>query len=156
MSRDDYSPGGRVFRWLYFLAVGLALFTGFGQMPIYKRYYISDVPLLGWSQKFFLTSDIHYVMAALLLFLLVWRISLGGGLFDRRWSWGPRTWFGWAMLALLVVSGGAKAMRNAGVFIDPLTLMLLDFTHLGSAMAFAISGLAGLIKGRPRAAGNTA
>ena len=156
MSRNDYSPGGRIFRWLYHLAVGLALFSGFGQMPIFKRYYIADLPLMGWSANFFVTSDIHYVVAALLLFLLVWRISLGGGLLDRRWSWGPRSYFGWALLALIVLSGGAKALRNASVFIDPFTLMMLDFTHLGSATTFMIAGLFGLIKGRPEPAAHTA
>ena len=156
MSRSDYSPGGKIFGWLYRLAVGLALFTGFGQMPIFKRYYIADLPLMGWSAKFFVTSDIHYLMAALLIFLLVWRLSLGGGLLDRRWSWGPRTWFGWALLGLLVASGGAKALRNAGVFIDPFWLMMLDFTHLGSAMTFIIAGLVGVSRGRPDPAAETA
>ena len=156
MSRDDYSPGGGLFRWLYVLAVGLAAFSGFGQMPIFKRYYIADLPLMGWSAKFFVTSDIHYLMAALLLFLLFWRISQGGGLINRRWSWGPRTRFGWTLLALLVLTGAAKAMRNAGVFIDPFILMLLDLTHLGSAMTLLIAGLVGLIKGRPEPVTGTA
>ena len=48
MSRPTLSPGGPTARWLYGIAIGVALFSGMGQMPIYKRYYLADIPgLLG-------------------------------------------------------------------------------------------------------------
>ncbi|MCF8092923.1 MAG: hypothetical protein K9K40_10755 [Desulfotignum sp.] len=52
-------------------AYGLILFfialSGFAQMPIFKRYYIADIPGLGWLAQFYVTHVIHYGMAALLL-----------------------------------------------------------------------------------------
>ena len=38
-------------RWvkiLYILTLIFMALTGFGQMPIYNRYYMSDIPGLGW------------------------------------------------------------------------------------------------------------
>ena len=136
--------------WLYRLAMGVAIFTGMGQMPILKRYYVTDLPLMGWSENFYTLSDLHYLAAAMLLFLLAWRLTIGRGQ-GRTWSWGPLSWWGWLLLALLVVSGAAKVMRNSGYYLSPLTLMYLDFIHLGSAMAFMFTGLAALFRG-PRQA----
>ncbi|MGD9124388.1 MAG: hypothetical protein PVG60_04805 [Desulfarculaceae bacterium] len=148
MSAHDYTPGGRTFSWLYGLAAGVALFSGFGQMPIFKRYYLADLPLMGWAADFYILSDLHYLAAALLLALLAWRLAGSQGIFDQRWSWGPRSWWGWTLLGLLILSGAFKVARNAGLFLPPLYLMILDFVHLGSAMAYIFTGLASLIKGR--------
>lgn len=55
------------------LTYGLILFfitlSGFAQMPIFDRYYISDIPGLGWLAQFYVTHAMHYIMAALLLAL---------------------------------------------------------------------------------------
>lgn len=150
MSLSSYSPGGRVARWLYGIAVGLALFGGFGQMPIFKRYYLADIPGLAWTANYYITSDIHYLAAALLLGLLAWRLTLDARTTGAAWSWGPRSWWGWTLLGLLVVSGGAKVLRNLGVFLPPPLLMVLDFTHLGSAMTFMFTGLVVLVKPGPK------
>jgi hypothetical protein len=128
-------------RWLYYIAAGVAVFSGMGQMPILKRYYIADLPLMGWSQNVFVVSDLHYLSVALLLGLLAWRLSLSRRVLDNSWSWGPRTVWGWTLLTLLFVSGAFKVMRNTGVFLDPFLIMMLDFVHLGSGMAFMFTGL---------------
>ncbi len=148
MSGNSYSPGGRAAAWLYGIAIGLALFSGFGQMPLYKRYYITSIPGLGWSADFLALSNLHYVAAALLLGLLAWRLSLDLRQPGAAWRWGPRSWWGWSLLGLLVISGAAKALRNLGVFLPPPLLMALDFVHLGSAMAFMFSGLASILAPR--------
>ena len=136
-------------KWLYFIAAGMAIFSGMGQMPIMKRYYISDLPLMGWSQDFFIMSDLHYLSVALLLGLLAWRLSLSRRAVYMSWSWGPRSAWGWTLLTLLFISGAFKVARNAGVFLDPFLIMVLDFIHLGSGMAFMFTGLFVLI-GKPR------
>jgi len=128
---------------LYRLAAGVAIFSGMGQMPILKRYYFTELPLMGWSEDFFILSNLHYLAAGLLLMVLAWRITVTRGL--GQWSWGPRSWWGWLLLALLIVSGSAKMLRNSGVYLDPGLIMALDFTHLGSAMAFMFTGLGRLL-----------
>ena len=148
MSIHDYSPGGRVPRWIYGLVMAAALFSGFGQMPILKRYYITALPLMGWSADFYVLSDLHYWSVSLLLALLAWRLALSRRILDIRWSWGPRSFWGWTLFTLLLISGAFKAARNVGVFLSPPLLMVLDYVHLGSAMAFMFTGLVSLIKGR--------
>lgn len=148
MSIHDYSPGGRYFRWIYFLGVGVAIFSGMGQMPIFKRYYVTSIPLMQWSENYYYLSNLHYLAAILLIALMAWRLSMSKGILDRRWSWGPRTWWGWTLLAVILVSGAFKVARNYGLYINPTAFMILDFVHLGSAMAFMFTGIAALIKGR--------
>jgi hypothetical protein len=149
--------GGKPTRWLYFLAAGVAIFSGMGQMPVLKRYYVTDLPLMGWAENFFTLSHLHYLAAALLLLLLAYRLAASPGLATGRWSWGPGTAWGWTLLALLIASGAFKAARNTGVYLDPVFIMVLDFVHLGSAMAFMFTGLFALIlRRRGRARGREA
>ena len=150
MNARSYSPGGRAARWFYGIATGFALFSGFGQMPIFKRYYLADIPGLAWTANYYATSDIHYLAAALLLGMLAWRLALDTRASGAAWSWGPRTWWGWTLLGLLVISGAAKVLRNMGIFLPPPLIMVLDFTHLGSAMAFMFTGLVVLVKPKPK------
>ena len=37
----------RFVRYVYLITVFFLTLTGFGQMPIFKRYYIADIPGLG-------------------------------------------------------------------------------------------------------------
>lgn len=148
MSRHANTPGGVLMRWLYGIATGLAIFTGMAQLPIMKRYYVADIPGMAWAADFYITSELHYIAAALLLLVLAWRLALDARQGGIRWTWGPRGGLGWALLLILVVTGAAKAARNYGIFLSPSTMMWLDFIHLGSAMAFMITGLVSLIKGR--------
>ena len=102
---------------------------------------------------FFITSDIHYLAAAL----------LSGHGWPGAWPWtpAPRARPGpgarapgggdWTLLGLLVISGAVKVLRNMGIFLPPPLIMVLDFTHLGSAMAFMIhDGLVVLVKPKPK------
>ncbi|MFH1036356.1 MAG: FeS-binding protein [Pseudomonadota bacterium] len=148
MSAQPDFPGGRPARWLYALAVGLLIFSGLAQLPVMKRYYLADLPGLAFSADFYVTSNLHYLAAALLLALLAWRAGLALRGAGGRWAWGPRRAWGWALLALLVLTGAGKVLRNAGVFISPGMMLVLDLSHLGAAMAFMFTGLGVLFRGR--------
>lgn len=60
----------RIMRFLFLAGIFLMALTGFGQMPIYKRYYMADIPGFGWLANFYTTRYVHYLGAALLLALL--------------------------------------------------------------------------------------
>ncbi|MBU1741852.1 MAG: FeS-binding protein, partial [Proteobacteria bacterium] len=54
-----------------FIAAAVALgFSGFGQMPIYYRYYITSIPGVGWASDFYATQLVHYLAATVLLALV--------------------------------------------------------------------------------------
>ncbi|MDF1535293.1 MAG: cytochrome b/b6 domain-containing protein [bacterium] len=68
--------------WLVALSGLVLLFSGFGQMPLYKRYMLNEVPGLGWVSDFILQFEIHMVAAAVFtfagIFHLVYHYIEGG------------------------------------------------------------------------------
>ena len=61
-------------RLYLFVLVGMA-FTGFGQMPIFNRYYVSEIPGMGWAADFYLTHTIHYLGAIVLFALFAYAVT---------------------------------------------------------------------------------
>ena len=64
----------RTVRYVYLITVFLLTLTGFGQMPVFKRYYIADIPGLGWLAQFYVTHYIHYLGAIVFLALLAYLV----------------------------------------------------------------------------------
>ena len=52
---------------IYLLALTIMAITGFGQMPIFKRYYMADIPGFGWTADYYFTHYIHYMVAIFLI-----------------------------------------------------------------------------------------
>jgi len=136
----------RPVRWMY-LATGFFLvLTGFGQMPIFKRYYIADIPGLGWLAEFFVTHYIHYLGAIVLLALAAYMVA--DYLMSKRNSWNL-TASGYVRIALLtglLVSGALLVIRNlTGSSLTAGFIIFLDLTHLGLVMVFLFVSLYCLI-----------
>jgi len=128
------------------LVMGALLFllalTGFAQMPIMKRYYIADLPGLGWLADFFTTSRLHYAAAAAFLFLC-------GLLAARRlaaphltsFTSLPRYRLG--LYLLVIVSGLAHAVNNTTSWaFSPALAQTTVLAHLAGVMALGLSWLA--------------
>ena len=68
--------------WLVAVSGLVLLFTGFGQMPVYKRYMLNQVPGFGWASDFVLQFKMHMIAAAVftfaVLFHLVYHYIEGG------------------------------------------------------------------------------
>ncbi len=62
----------RFSHWVTALSIFVLMFSGFGQMPIYKRYYIDQIPALGWSSNYAITLRLHYLAACALIFISVY------------------------------------------------------------------------------------
>jgi hypothetical protein len=134
--------GSRARRWLYGPTIAVMAFTGFGQMPIFKRYYISSIPGMGWSADFYLTHMIHYLGASLLLGLLAYAIS--GYLFEgkRVFRITPAGYVRMAFLAGLVVTGVFRVLKNLpDVVFSPGFTLAVDISHLGFVMAYGVASL---------------
>ena len=54
----------RLTHWMIALSGILLLFSGFGQLPMYKRYNVVKIPGLAWSSNYEITLLIHYISAA--------------------------------------------------------------------------------------------
>jgi formate dehydrogenase gamma subunit len=65
---------GRFTHWTVALSTLALIVSGFGQMPMYKRYYIADLPGLGWTADYSTTLIVHYLAAMVLLFAVTFHL----------------------------------------------------------------------------------
>jgi hypothetical protein len=136
------APAPRWLAPLYVLTVALMALTGFGQMPIYQRYYLSDLPGLGWLADFYVTRQVHYLGAVLLLALLAFA-ALDHLLLRRRQLKLTRSGFlRTALIAAIVASGALIVVKNFPYvhFADGFVIAL-DLFHLAAVMAFLTASL---------------
>ena len=136
-------------RWLrgaLALSIFMATLTGFGQMPIFKRYYIADIPGLGWLGQFYVTHFLHYLFGALLLAIsgylaAEWALGASGGV--RLTGWGKARSL---ILIGILLTGIALALKNfAGYLYSPAVIVGLDLIHLGLVMIWIVVSLFALI-----------
>jgi hypothetical protein len=129
-------------RWLYLVTTFFLVLTGFGQMPIFKRYYIADIPGLGWLAEFFVTHYIHY-LGAIVLFALAAYIITDYLILQRHSR--RLTVSGYTRLAVffgILVSGALLVLRNlTGTSFTPGFIIFLDISHLGLVMVFLFVSL---------------
>ena len=118
---------------LFFLAL-----TGFAQMPIFKRYYIADIPGLGWLAKFYVTHDLHYLAATLFFGLLAYIIAdrtLAGSGRQTRVSLSGAV--RGLILTAVVISGLFLVLRNlSGYTFSPDFIIFLDLGHLAAVRLY--------------------
>ena len=134
--------GNRALRRLFILAMAVTAFTGFGQMPIFKRYYISDIPGMAWSADFYATHYLHYLGASVLLGLFAYFILdylLSG---RKRFHLTPSAYLRIILMAGIVVTGILRVFKNMpDVLFSPAFTVFIDIAHLGFAMAYLFTAL---------------
>jgi magnesium-transporting ATPase (P-type) len=132
--------------WVYRLLFIVMAFTGFGQMPIFKRYYIADIPGMGWSADFYFTHKIHYIGAVLLLAVLTYAI-LNYFLTERKiFALTPSASVRIILLAGIVVTGIFRVLKNLpDVVFSPGFTMFIDISHLGFMMCYLFAAIVFLI-----------
>lgn len=128
----------RPLKWLYGATLAVLVFSGFGQMPIFKRYYLADIPGMGWSADYHVTLVIHYLAVAVFLglaaYYVVFRMMTG----DLR----PQTGQGWVrglLLAVMIGTGSILLARNLSwVYVPPRLIVFATFTHVAGTMLFLL------------------
>ncbi|NJB67433.1 hypothetical protein GGQ74_001073 [Desulfobaculum xiamenense] len=134
-------------RWLYLLACWTLAVSGMAQMPIFKRYYIADIPGFGWTADFVFTHAMHYAAAAVFLalaFHFATRFAL-----ERGWRLTVTGWLRTASIALLIGTGVVRVLKNMpDVSFSPMTVMLIDWGHLAAAVLLGVFALVALVGGR--------
>ena len=133
-------------RWIYLTTTFFLVLSGFGQMPIFKRYYVADIPGLGWLAEFFVTHYIHYLGAIVFLALTAFLIT---DYWMLKRNWRRLTASGYVRIALLtgiLISGALLVIRNlTGTNFAPELIIFLDLIHLGLVMMFVFVSLYCLI-----------
>lgn len=158
----------RICHWLLAISGLLLIFSGFGFMPLYGRFFVNEIPGLGWSANYATQMQLHYLSSL---------VFSAAGMFHLLYHWRRRELQAWprkgdvkesaeiirAMIKgkkeppqdkflaeqrlvyaafvvvsmILLLSGLFLALKNSfGLFIDPLLLQVVIFTHILATMAF--------------------
>ncbi|WDP93169.1 MAG: hypothetical protein HUN04_04970 [Desulfobacter sp.] len=135
---------------IYGLTLLFITLSGFAQMPIFKRYYIADIPGLGWLAKFYITHSLHYIMASVLLALggyAVTRLAVSGKGLSSLTFWGRAKG---AIILGLVISGAIMVVRNLpGIHFSHMAIYVMNLTHLGLCMALLAVSAFTLVARKP-------
>jgi hypothetical protein len=136
---------------LYGLAAVVALFTGFGNMPLWGRYYVADIPGLAWSGDFFINVNVHILAGSLLLGIGIYAFTVSmveGRLRNSRMTLSGRIRL--SLLTMALATGILMVVKNLpGVHFPMAMLMVFNFTHMGAAILFMVAGVVALIFRHP-------
>lgn len=128
-------------RLVLLCVLGLAL-TGMGQMPIFSRYYVADVPGLGWLGNFEVMAMMHLALAAVLLFVLTFMAASWLGAGRVRPALSGAGWWRVALYGAIAATGVLRVLQNGALpLLGPMHLRYLDWTHLGLTMALLVFAL---------------
>lgn len=140
-------PVGKLRHYIYGITLLFITLSGFGQMPIFKRYYIADIPGLGWLARFYVTHMIHYIAAIVLIALatyIVFDFIFKGSGFNRITRSG---YFKTGILAGLIVTGGLMVVKNLPhIYFGHTTIIALDLVHLSLCMMLLLVSVYTLIR----------
>ncbi|GAB6182703.1 formate dehydrogenase subunit gamma [Thermodesulfovibrio hydrogeniphilus] len=64
--------------WSVAISGIVLLFTGLGCLPLYKRYYITEIPGFAWTADFYYVTLIHYIAAIFFVSAVVFHIFYHG------------------------------------------------------------------------------
>jgi len=116
--------------------------TGFGQMPIFKRYYIADIPGLGWLSQFYVTHYMHYLFAIIFIGIITYGITK---YFLTNRKQNKITISGYlrgTIICSLVITGALLVIRNlASSGFKPGFIIFLDLSHLGLVIMLLMTEL---------------
>jgi hypothetical protein len=132
----------------YMLVLFVMGLTGFAQMPIFGRYYIADIPGLGWLDRYYVTHTIHYWGAIVLLALVVYCAVVYVALLRRRYRLTVMAQVRIVLLAAIVLTGIFRVVKNLpDIVFSPGFTMFIDIAHLGFMMLYIMAAAGALMVG---------
>ena len=132
----------RFIKVLYFFVLIILAFTGFGQMPVFKRYYLADMPGLGWTADYYLTHYLHYLGAIFLVGLFSLLVAdyllIGRKTFRLSYSACIRIF----LLFVIVLTGVFRVLKNfPEIVFSPGFNVFIDTAHFGFVIIYFLAAL---------------
>ncbi len=122
--------------YIFRTSVAMLFITGFAQMPIFKRYYIADIPGFAWLAQFYTTFFLHYVFVTVFLFCSSW---LAVSYLSNRSFVNIQRRTIVALYAGLVISGAILVAANFPVhFLSETGMILTRIAHLFFVLLFLV------------------
>ena len=75
-----HSPIELLEHWLLAFSGLFLIFSGFGELPMYKRFMLTQVPGMSWAGDFFINLKIHYLSGIIFVSLMVFHAIYHGWL----------------------------------------------------------------------------
>ncbi|MCK9337030.1 MAG: cytochrome b/b6 domain-containing protein [Arcobacteraceae bacterium] len=75
MKIQRQSLSNRIVHALTAISIFGLFFTGFGQMPVYKRYMLNEVPFMAWSADYHITLWWHYLFSVILIGVVFYHLT---------------------------------------------------------------------------------
>ena len=146
MRVEKESAGNPMLKGAYVSVLVVMAITGFGQMPIFKRYYIADIPGLGWLADFYFTHTLHYLGAITLMGLFAYFITDYVLRNKNTYRLTAAAYVRIFFMAGLVGTGILRGLKNLpDITFSPALTLFIDLAHLGFMMSFVLAALAFLI-----------
>lgn len=129
-------------RTIFKFSIAVLILSGLAQMPLFKRYYIADIPGLAWTADYHFNHILHYVAAAVLLFIAVrWGVTY----LTKRKKQLKLTMNGKIRVSLfliIIMSGFFRAVKNLPEFyFSPVTTTAIIWIHLAAGTILGIFAL---------------
>ncbi len=132
----------------YPLLFFLMALTGFAQMPIFKRYYLADLPGLGWLAQYFVTHTMHYVGATILLTMTIYCAMVYLVLLRKQYRLTRLAKIRILLLVGVVITGVFRVLKNLPtVVFSPEFTMLIDIAHLLFMLLYLLVAALALLSG---------
>lgn len=136
----------RLIKPAYLISAFFLFITGFGQMPIYKRYYVADIPGFGWMANFYITHLLHYLFASVLMGIGTYVLVNYLLRYRRTYSLSKSGYLRGLLLFGIITTGTILVLFNLpGVFFSQELVIFLVLAHLGLSIVFLLTSLISLI-----------
>jgi hypothetical protein len=128
------------------MSIALLILSGLAQMPLFKRYYISEIPGLGWTADYHFNHVLHYLAAAVLLFIIFkWTAA-----FFRIKKPRPQLTISGltriGLFSLIIMTGFLRAVKNLQDFyFSPAATTAIIWIHLAAGLILGFLALYSLL-----------
>lgn len=137
-----------IFRSVYPALFFLMAVTGFAQMPIFKRYYLADLPGFGWLAQYYVTHTIHYLGATALLLVISYSSIVYLMLLRKHYRLTLLARVRIVLLAAIVGTGIFRVLKNLpNVLFSPEFTLFIDISHLAFMLVYTLFAIAAMLSG---------
>jgi formate dehydrogenase gamma subunit len=140
-----HSPIELAEHWLLAISGLLLIFSGFGELPMYKRYMVTEIPGMGWAGDFFVNLKIHYLAGIVFVSIMVFHALYHGWL--RQQGLIPRKGDVKASLITILSMFGFEEEPKSDKYLPE---QRLAYAYLGGVgLILVLTGLMKVIKNLP-------
>ncbi len=140
-----HSPIELVEHWVLAISGLVLIFSGFGELPMYKRFMVTQIPGLGWAGDFFINLKIHYLAGMAFVSVMVFH-GLYHGWLGHRGLLPKRGDFKASVLTILSMVGLGEEPKSDKYLPE----QRLAYVYLGGVgLVLVLTGMIKVIKNLP-------